>query len=172
LNDEWVCYVGSFSKILAPALRQGWVVVPPEYVSALSIAKEAADINSAPFTQRILTAYLETGRLPAHIDHLRGEYRRRRDAMIRALETHLPAGTRWQTPEAGLFLWAELPSRVRADEVLVRALEQGVAFLPGSAFGEGPDVAHALRLNFSHSSPATIEEGMARLGRAVGGPHD
>jgi 2-aminoadipate transaminase len=167
LDANWVCYVGSFSKILAPGLRQGWLVVPEAYARALSIAKESSDIDMAPFTQRILAAYLDTGRLPTHIDLLRREYRTRRDAMLRAIETHLPAA-RCRIPEAGLFVWVELTHGVDTADILDRALQQGVAFLPGAAFGQtAPDAARAMRLNFSLATVPIIEEGMARLGRAV-----
>jgi 2-aminoadipate transaminase len=169
LDDEWICYVGSFSKILAPGLRQGWLVVPEAYIDALSIAKEATDINMATLTQRVLTTYLGTGKLPAHIDRLRVEYRTRRNVMLRMLAERLPAGSRWQMPDAGLFVWVELPSHVRADEVLRIAVEEeGVAFLPGSAFSSsGTDAANCMRLNFSHATLPLIEDGIGRLGRAI-----
>ena len=173
LSPEWVCYVGSFSKILAPGLRQGWVVVPEAFVPRLAIVKESSDIDTATLAQRTLSAYLATGKLEAHVAGLVSEYRRRRDTMLRALEAHLPEGTRWRAPDAGLFVWVELPPDAHAGTVLRLAVEdEGVAFLPGTAFAGGDEetgrsVSHCMRLNFSHSTPDVIEEGVRRLGRAV-----
>jgi 2-aminoadipate transaminase len=169
LDGRWVCYVGSFSKILAPGLRQGWLVVPESWMAALSIAKESSDINTRTFNQLVLTTYLETGLLPGHVDMLRREYRSRRDAMLHALRLHLPEGARWRTPTAGLFVWIELESRVCTDELLRLALErEHVAFLPGRAFSaSGAEGAHCMRLNFSRLPVHDIEEGIRRLGRAV-----
>jgi 2-aminoadipate transaminase len=169
LEREWVFYVGSFSKVLAPALRLGWLVVPERLVPLLAISKEASDINTATFSQRAASRYLEGGHLPGHLSMLRREYRRRRDAMIAALENHFPAGSRWRRPAAGVFVWVELPEGFDAGEVLRVALEQRVAFVPGHAFAADGSRAgsNCMRLNFSHSTPEMIEEAVARLGRAL-----
>ncbi|HET7231881.1 MAG TPA: PLP-dependent aminotransferase family protein [Longimicrobium sp.] len=170
LEREWVFYVGSFSKVLAPALRIGWIIVPPELVPLLAIAKEASDINTATFTQRAASRFLDGGHLPAHLSMLRREYRLRRDAMIAALEKHFPAGTRWRVPTAGVFVWVELPEGVDASELLRVAIErEGVVFFPGDAFAaDGSRTgSHCMRLNFSHAAPGVIEEGIARLAKAL-----
>jgi 2-aminoadipate transaminase len=170
LEREWVFYVGSFSKVLAPALRLGWIIVPQELVRLLAIGKEASDINTATLAQRGAARFFDGGHLPAHLAMLRREYRLRRDTMLAALETHFPAGTRWRKPSAGVFIWVELPEGTDAGEVLRVAIEQeGVVFVPGHAFAaDGSRTAsHCMRLNFSHSTPDVIEEGIARLGRAL-----
>jgi 2-aminoadipate transaminase len=169
IDPAWVCYVGSFSKILAPGLRQGWVVVPEDLVPALANAKEASDINTATLAQRTLSSLLEAGTLRAHVAGLCATYRARRDAMTAALETHFPPGTRWALPESGVFLWVELPHGLDATVVLRHALErEGVAFVPGAAFATRDGEAdHCMRLNFSHPSLDRIAEGVARLARAV-----
>jgi len=170
LEREWVFYVGSFSKVLAPALRLGWIIVPPELVRLLAIGKEASDINTATLAQRGAARFFDGGHLPAHLTMLRREYRLRRDTMLAALETHFPAGTRWRKPSAGVFVWVELPEGTDAGEVLRVAIEQeGVVFVPGHAFAaDGSRTAsNCMRLNFSHSTPDVIEEGIARLGRAL-----
>ncbi|HYH79721.1 MAG TPA: PLP-dependent aminotransferase family protein [Longimicrobium sp.] len=170
LDAEWVMYVGSFSKILAPGVRQGWIVVPEELVPLLAIAKEASDINTATLSQRAVARYLDGGHLPAHLATLCGEYRLRRDTMLRALEAHFPAGARWRRPPGGLFVWVELPAGVDAGEVLRVAIErEAVSFIPGHAFAaDGSRTASdCMRLNFSHSAPAVIEEGIVRLARAL-----
>ncbi|HEY0022722.1 MAG TPA: PLP-dependent aminotransferase family protein [Longimicrobium sp.] len=170
LEREWVFYVGSFSKVLAPALRLGWIIVPPELVPLLAISKEASDINTATLAQRGAARFFDGGHLPAHLAMLRREYRLRRDTMLAALEKHFPAGTRWRKPSAGVFIWVELPEGTDAGEVLRVAIEQeGVVFVPGHAFAaDGSRTASdCMRLNFSHSTPDVIEEGIARLGRAL-----
>lgn len=169
LDADWVFYAGSFSKVLAPALRLGWLVVPERLVPLLAIAKESSDINTATLSQRAAARYLDGGHLPGHLALLRCEYRLRRDTMLGALEAHLPEA-RWQRPSAGLFVWVELPEGVDAGEVLRVAMEQErVAFVPGHAFAaDGSRTgSHCMRLNFSHSSPEMIEEAVARLARAT-----
>jgi 2-aminoadipate transaminase len=170
LEREWVFYVGSFSKVLAPALRLGWIIVPQELVRLLAIGKEASDINTATLAQRGAARFFDGGHLPAHLAMLRREYRLRRDTMLAALAKHFPAGTRWRKPSAGVFIWVELPAGTDAGEVLRVAIEQeGVVFVPGHAFAaDGSRTASdCMRLNFSHSTPDVIEEGIARLGRAL-----
>ncbi|HEX8318647.1 PLP-dependent aminotransferase family protein [Longimicrobium sp.] len=170
LEREWVFYVGSFSKVLAPALRLGWIIVPQELVRLLAIGKEASDINTATLAQRGAARFFDGGHLPAHLAMLRREYRLRRDTMLAALTQHFPAGTRWRKPAAGVFIWVELPEGTDAGEVLRVAIEQeGVVFVPGHAFAaDGSRTAsNCMRLNFSHSTPEAIEEGIARLGRAL-----
>lgn len=170
LDDEWVLYVGSFSKILAPALRVGWLVVPEALTRALSVVKESSDINTATFAQRTVSAYLGAGHHVRHIETIRDFYRERRDAMASALRRHFPEGARWHTPSGGVFMWVELPEALDAGELLREAvIEEKVAYVPGSAFCvNGTRLgSNCMRLNFSHCGPAQIEEGIARLGVLV-----
>jgi 2-aminoadipate transaminase len=170
LSERWVFYVGSFSKILAPALRVGWLVVPEELILPLSVIKESTDIDAAPLSQRIVNAYLDTGQLPAHVDVLCTQYRLRRDVMLRALAENFPDGARWTRPDCGFFVWVELPPAVEIDELFRRGIEhEHVAFIPGHAFGVNNrrPAAPSMRLNFSHSTPARIEEGIPRLARVL-----
>ena len=169
LDDRWVIYLGSFSKILAPSLRVGWLVVPPELVPRLSILKHASDLDVITYAQHALLAYLDSGDLPRHLNVLRREYRHRRDVMLAALAKQMPSEVRWNVPEGGIYVWVELPRRADAVELLRFAAErEAVAFSPGAAFAGGGDHAdHCLRLCFSNSPPKTIEEGVARLARAT-----
>lgn len=169
-EDRWVLYVGTFSKIMAPALRTGWLVVPESLIPHLAVIKEASDIDMAPLNQRAISAYLDAEQLPRHLENLRREYRRRRDAMLGALQTYFPAGARWESPSSGLFISVELPEEVDIGELLKAAIEtEQVAFIPGDAFcvkDEQPPT-NRMRLNFSNSSVERIEDGIHRLARAM-----
>jgi 2-aminoadipate transaminase len=170
LSDVSVFYVGSFSKILAPALRVGWLVVPEELILPLSVIKESTDIDAAPLSQRIVNAYLDTGQLPAQIQMLRTQYGLRRDTMMRALAQNFPDAARWTKPDCGFFVWVDLPPGVDVDELFQRALEdEHVAFIPGHAFSVNNKRSSTagIRLNFSHPSTAQIEEGIPRLARVL-----
>ncbi len=170
LDPEWVIYLGSFSKILAPGLRAGWMVVPEELVPRLSIAKHAGDVDTCTFTQRVLCGFLDRGLMPDHLARLRTTYRERRDAMLAALEGCFPAEASWQSPASGLFVWVELPRRVDTRRLLRTAVDEArVAFCPGDAFAvEGARrPAHGMRLSFADATPEEIAEGMERLGRVV-----
>lgn len=170
LSSRWVFYVGSFSKILAPSLRAGWLVVPPELIAPLATVKEAADIETATFAQRLVNAYLESGQLPAHLANLREQYRTRCETMARALAENFPDEARWCVPQSGFFFWVEFPTRVDLDKLLPIAIEkEHVTFVPGRAFsvnGAGGQT-QSMRLNFSNSTPARIEEGIARLAKVL-----
>ena len=177
-DDEWVYYLGSFSKILAPSLRAGWVVAPADVVARLSPLKHAVDLDTPSLSHRVIAAYLETGGLAAHVEGLRAEYGRRRDAMLAALGEQLPAAVRWSLPTGGMFIWVELPAGLDASGLLRAAVEtESVAFSPGAAFclGEAGDPAggdpekgrRCLRLSFTSHPPERIAEGVRRLGRVI-----
>src|SRR5690349_4276697 len=170
LSDGSVFYVGSFSKILAPALRAGWLVVPEKLILPLSVIKESTDIDAAPLSQHIVNAYLDMGQLPAQIATLRTQYRLTRDVMLRALEENSPAAARWTTPDCAFFVWFELPQTVDVDKLFHTAIEdEHVAFIPGYAFSVNDKLppSSGMRLNFSHPPAARIEEGIPRLARAL-----
>ncbi len=169
LDDEWVFYLGSFSKIIAPALRLGWLVAPESLVPKLTVVKEAEDLETSALMQRAVAAYLDAGHLPGHLQTLRDEYGRRRDAMLAALSRHFPAGSRWTRPTGGMFIWVELPPHYDTAELLPIAVEEElVAFIPGYAFAvPGHTVTNCLRLNFSTCTPEMITTGIERLGRVL-----
>jgi 2-aminoadipate transaminase len=170
MDEDWVFYVGSFSKILAPALRVGWIIVPEKLMRPLSVIKEASDIDTATFSQRTVSAYLAAGHLPNHLSRLHKEYRLRRETMHAALLEHFPAGSHWQKPKSGVFMWVELPGGLDAGELLQHAInKEQVAFVPGGAFRASTHWSQrqSLRLNFSHCAPPQIEEGVTRLARAI-----
>jgi 2-aminoadipate transaminase len=166
-DDQWVFYVGSFSKILTPSLRVGWLVVPEELIPKLSAVKEASDIDTNTFTQRLISRFLEQEEVETHLSMLRHEYCVRRDAMAQALREHFPEAAKWLIPEQGIFFWVELPYWIDTLALLGASLErEQVAFIPGHAFSVNVSntAANCMRLNFSHSNSALIREGIARLG--------
>ena len=168
LDEDWVFYVGSFSKVLAPAFRVGWLVVPESIIPKLSIIKESADIDTATAAQRTISAYIDSGGLSDHLAMLRGEYRTRRDTMLEALETHFSGKARWRKPRGGVFIWVEFEEEVDTEQLLRRAVkEERVAFIPGHAFSSLGDrrAANCMRLNFSNCAPELIKTGIARLAR-------
>src|SRR5262249_32868205 len=112
LDEEWVFYIGSFSKILAPSLRVGWIVAPDVLKPSVSFLKHASVLDCATLAQFATSAYLDTGHLPDHLATLRREYGIRRDAMLHGLESHFPDEARWKKPSSGMFIWVELPAEI------------------------------------------------------------
>mgnify|MGYP003350728425 CR=1 FL=1 len=127
MGDEAV-YLGSFSKVLAPGLRLGYVLAPPALFPKLLQAKQAADLHTPGFNQRVVHEVIKDGFLARHVPTIRARYRAQRDAMRAALERHLPAGCRWNVPVGGMFFWVELPPALDAVKLLDRAVEAGVAY--------------------------------------------
>ena len=174
LDPDWVIYIGSFSKTLAPALRTGWVVVPERFVRLLGSLKESSDINTATLGQRAVATFVATGLFDEHLARLRAEYGRRRDVLLAAVERTFPAGARWSRPRAGFFTWVELPDEVDTVRLFEFALEhERVAFIPGAAFaaGNAKPARSAMRLNYSYSPVEVLEEGVARIARALARLH-
>lgn len=163
-NPEGCIYLGSFSKVLAPGLRLGYVVAPQAIYPKLLQAKQAADLHSPSFNQRLVAEVLKDGFLERHVPTIRALYKRQRDAMHAALERELASlGVTWSRPDGGMFLWARLPEGMNAIELLPEAVERNVAFVPGAAFyAEAPD-ARTLRLSFVTASPAQIDAGIKAL---------
>jgi len=167
LDDEWVLYVGSFSKVLAPGFRVGWIIAPEALVPVLGCAKDGLDLDSSTFSQRVVAKYLDGGHFPRHLVTIRAAYQAKRDLIIEEIRRHFPVGTRWSTPRNGALVWAQLPRGMNTDALLRPALEAGVAYVPGSAFAVPGSTAgrDCMRLNFSYPAPDAIREGIARLGR-------
>jgi 2-aminoadipate transaminase len=158
-----VVQLGTFSKTLAPGLRIGWAVGSRELTRSLTIVKQSTDLHTATLAQRATAKLLSTFDYNSHLTRLRATYGERCQAMLDSLETHMPEGTRWTHPDGGMFLWAELPRGMRGEDILPRAIEQKVAFVPGSPFFAANPKAECIRLNFSNRPPAIIDEGMRRL---------
>ncbi|MFN7725505.1 MAG: PLP-dependent aminotransferase family protein [Rubrivivax sp.] len=166
LGDQAV-YLGSFSKVLAPGLRLGYVVAPTALYPKLLQAKQAADLHTPGFNQRVVHEVIKDGFLKEHVPTIRARYRAQRDAMRDALATHLPSGCRYQVPVGGMFFWVELPAGLDAVALLPRAVEAGVAYVPGAPFFAHGGHAHTLRLSFVTVSPERIAQGVAALGQVL-----
>ncbi len=158
-----VVHLSTFSKTLAPGLRIGWVVGPCELIRGLTVIKQAADLHNATLAQRATARLLERFDYAGHLSQLRARYGERCQTMLEALAAHMPEGMRWTRPDGGMFLWAELPQGLSGDELFPRALEQKVAFVPGTPFFAARPQARFIRLNFSNRPPELIVEGIRRL---------
>lgn len=163
-----VIHIGTFSKMLMPGLRVGFIVADGPVYQALVRFKRVNDLATSSLIQRALRDYVTIGRYQAHLRRSIQIFRKRRDAMLSALRRHLPAGWRAEIPQGGLFLWVRLPELLSADDLLPLALREGVDFLPGSAFFLNPAEGREwIRLNFAAQEEPAIETGIARLGQAV-----
>jgi DNA-binding transcriptional MocR family regulator len=166
-GGEHVVYVNSFSKFLLPGIRIGYLVAPRRLRERLVTMKQSADLFTSSLMQRALAEYLEFGHLGAHLETIRCVYQERRDAMLAGLARHLPRGSHWTIPQGGLCLWLTLPASISAARLYLSAIDHGVAFAVGSVFYPQDPGRSSLRLNFAAHSPAQIDEGLRRLGKAV-----
>jgi 2-aminoadipate transaminase len=164
---EGAIYLGSFSKVLAPGLRLGYVVAPPALFPKLLQAKQAADLHTPGFNQRVAHEVIRSGLLDTHLPRVRALYKAQRDAMRAALDKHLPAGCRFSVPAGGMFFWVELPAALDAVTLLPRAVDAGMAYVPGAPFYCRAPRANTLRLSFVTVPPPSIEQGVAALGRVL-----
>jgi 2-aminoadipate transaminase len=168
-NEGLVIYLSTFSKTLSPGLRIGWVAASEPIVRALTIAKQASDLHTSTLLQRAIARMLSSFDYEAHLHRIRATYGERCQAMLGALRAHFPEGATWTRPEGGLFLWVELPRRIRAEDLLEDAIAARVAFVPGAPFFARNPQHHYLRLNFSHRPAEVIDEGIRRLAEALKG---
>jgi len=163
-----VIYLSTFSKTLAPGIRLGWIVAPPDVISKLVQLKQGADLHTSTFDQMVAYEVVHDGFLDEHVKKIRAVYRERRDVMLAALTEYFPPEVTWTHPQGGLFLWATLPEGLDMEHLFQAALRENVAFVPGDCFyATGDEGRRHMRLNFSHSNPQQIREGIRRLGLAV-----
>jgi 2-aminoadipate transaminase len=167
LDEEGlVIRLGTFSKILAPGMRIGWIHASPSLLPVLALARQACDLHTSTLSQHALVALFQQFDFAAHLARLRAVYGARCDAMRAALEHELPE-LRIVQPEGGLFYWLELPAPVRDDDLFAEAVRQNLAVVPGHGFFVGAEDHRFVRLNFSRQDEATISVGVARLARAI-----
>jgi len=159
-----VIYMSTFSKLLAPGIRLGWVIAPQEVIRKLVMAKQAADLHTATFNQIVAYQIGKDGFIDQHVKTIRSTYKERRDIMLETMTEFFPTEVSWTHPLGGMFLWGILPEKLDAAEVLKTAIERKVAFVPGFAFHANGGGKNTMRINFSFSNPETIREGISRLG--------
>jgi 2-aminoadipate transaminase len=162
-----VIYLGTFSKILAPGFRLGWIVAAPEVLETLLHAKQPSDLHTGMAQQMATWQVARDGFVDRHVERIKDFYRERRDVMVLALEEHFPGDAHFTRPAGGLFVWAELPSFIDTRELLLDAVQEKVAFVPGQGFHSDHSGSNTMRLNFSNVPPDLLREGVRRLGHAV-----
>src|SRR6201987_3664666 len=167
LDGEFVIYASTFSKILSPGVRLGWTVAPAPVLQKMNIGKQASDLCSSSISQYFVSAYFDSGPWQQYVRSLIEIYRRRRDVMLDALADYFPRQAEWTHPEGGLFIWATLPDYIDTTDLLARALQEHVAFVPGRAAYVDGRGGSAMRLNFSGVGVDDIREGLKRLGEVV-----
>ncbi len=162
-GNQWVVYLGTFSKVFCPGMRIGWLCAVEEIYRRLVHAKQGADLHTSTLGQMQLSAYLEKFDIGRNIQRIIGLYRDRRDTMLGSMQEHFPSGVTWTRPEGGMFVWVTLPEHLDARNLLVKCLERDVAFVPGGPFFPNGGNENTLRMNFSSASPERIEEGVKRM---------
>jgi len=167
-HPEGSVYLGSFSKILAPGLRLGYLVAPTALYPKLLQAKQAADLHTPSFNQRVVAEVLKDGFIERHVPTIRALYKQQCEAMLAALDREMAGlGLSWNRPVGGMFLWVQLPKGLKAIPLLAKAVDKGVAFVPGSAFYAGDANESTLRLSFVTATVEQINTGMAALAAAI-----
>ena len=167
LDEDFVIYASTFSKILSPGVRLGWTVAPAPVLAKMNIGKQSSDLCSSSISQYFVRAYFDSGPWEDYVRSLIEIYRRRRDVMLDALAEHFPREATWTHPQGGLFIWASLPDYIDTTDLLARALEERVAFVPGRAAYVDGRGGSEMRLNFSGVDENEIREGVRRIGEVV-----
>lgn len=167
-NPEGVIYMGSFSKVLAPGLRIGFIVAPKSVHGKLTQAKQAADLHTPSFNQRVVAEVIKDGFLDRHVPTIRAMYKVQRDVMLMALEREMAGlDVQWTRPVGGMFLWVKLPESMDAQALLAKAVERNMAFVPGAPFYAGEPQNNTLRLSYVTVSAEQINIGIAALADAI-----
>nr|WP_314544192.1 PLP-dependent aminotransferase family protein [uncultured Massilia sp.] len=167
MNPDGVIYMGSFSKVLTPGIRLGYVCAPLPLVRRLELAKQAADLHTAQLTQMVVHEVVKDGFLDRHIPTIRTLYANQCQVMLDALDEHFPDSVTWTRPEGGMFIWVKLPKQIDATKLLEQALAARVAFVPGAPFYANEPETSTLRLSFVTVPPERIREGIATLGQII-----
>src|SRR6516162_3205986 len=162
-----VIYLSTFSKVLAPGLRLGWIVAPPHVITRFVQLKQSADLHTSTFAQMVMYEVAKDGFLDKHVKTIRACYKERRDAMLAALHDFFPPEVKWTHPQGGLFLWVTLPQGIDGMRLFDEAIRHNVAFVPGQPFFAEGDSGSHMRLNFSNATPEMLREGIRRLSIVV-----
>jgi 2-aminoadipate transaminase len=167
MAPDHIVHLGSFSKVLSPGMRVGYIIAPEELHFKLVQAKQATDLHTPSLTQRIVHEVVKDGFLETHIPKIRALYRDQCAAMLASLEQYMPAGVEWNRPEGGMFVWVKLPQHIDTMKLLEQSIDQHVAFVPGGPFFANEAEHNTLRLSFVTVPPAKIAEGVAKLGALI-----
>lgn len=166
-SQGYVMYLSTFSKILFPGLRVGWLSAPKPVIRQITFLKQMADLHTSSLSQCVFEEFLKRGLLQQHLETLRKEYSRRRNAMIQAMERYTSEGFHWNKPQGGFYIWCRVPGELSKSRLLIKALEKKVAFVTGDAFFTDEQLENYIRLNFTFHTPELINEGIKRLMEAV-----
>lgn len=165
IGGQAVIQLGTFSKIVSPGLRTGWIAASRQTMSVFERVKQCTDLHTNEFAQFVIYEFVQNGALDRHIERIKVAYHQRRDAMLRAMSEFFPDTVTWTKPEGGLFLWVRLPETADAGKLFNAAIEEKVAYVPGKPFYPDGGGTNTLRLNFSNATSESIHEGIKRLGR-------
>ena len=165
-ENGWVMFLGSFSKIISPGLRVGYIAGNADIIRKCTIGKQSTDVHTANLNQAVVDQYLRRNLLPEHITQICADYKAKMQKMLLSLES-FPDGVTFTRPQGGLFIWAELPEKIDAVSMLSKAVERKVAYVPGTYFCIGGNRLNTIRLNFSNSTPEQIDTGMNALKEIV-----
>jgi 2-aminoadipate transaminase len=165
--NQRTIYLGTFSKILSPGMRLAWIIAPKQFYRKIVIAKQSVDLCTTTLTQYIAHEFMQRGLLQPHIEKIKKLYGRKRELMLKALDTHFPEGTRWTKPNGGMFCWATLPEHIDAGEMFPKAIKEKVAYITGSAFHADRGGKNTMRLNYTHANDELIDVGIERLAKVI-----
>ena len=167
LCPERTIYMSTFSKIMVPAMRLGWNVIPEDIHTKMVICKQSVDLCSSAFNQYLALGFLKKGHYEPHIEKIKKNYGEKRKIMLRSMDEYFPSDAHWTKPEGGMFLWATLNHRIDTKRMFKRALKADVAYVMGGAFYPNGGGHNTMRLNFSYSTPEILHEGVKRLGKVI-----
>ncbi|MEM0068046.1 MAG: PLP-dependent aminotransferase family protein [Saccharolobus sp.] len=162
-----VIYTSTFSKILSPGLRLGWVVAHEDFIREMELYKQNVDLHTPSFSQYIAMEAIRRGVIQNNLPKIRRIYREKRDVMLSAIERYFPANSRWTKPVGGMFVFAWLPEKIDTTKMLQKALQAGVAYVPGASFYADYSGRNTMRINFSYPKKEELEEGIRRLGSVI-----
>ena len=166
-KDSQVIYLGTFSKVMCPGLRMGYTIGPEEFINKANLLKQALDLSSSTFSQYVAWQYLKRGIIKQQIPKTVELYRRKRDAMLKALHQYFPESSSWSKPDGGMFLWATVDSKINTTDMLMDAVKNGVAYVSGNAFSPAKMQGSSMRLNFTFSEEDQITRGIEKLGSII-----
>lgn len=166
-KDGYVIYMNTFSKILAPGMRLGWVIADKDFIKTFVVMKQSADLHSDNLSQYIVAEYMKKNDLDAHVKTISDEYGKRASLMLKEIDEQFPEGVKHSNPEGGMFVWVEIPGNVNTMDLFYKCVEHNVAFVPGEPFYPDEVVPGTFRLNYSNMKDDQIHEGIKRMADAI-----